>query len=60
MSEQTDTQNNTGRFPVMINPPVFFGASLIAILMVAYTITMPESASAAFSAVQGWIVGSAG
>ena len=60
MSEQTDTQNNTGRFPVMINPPVFFGAALIAILMVAYTITMPESASAAFSAVQGWIVGSAG
>lgn len=60
MSEQTEQQKETGRFPVMINPPVFFGAALIAILMVVFTISMPELASQAFSSVQGWIVGSAG
>ena len=60
MSEQTNTQNTTGRFQVRINPPVFFGSAIVAILLVLFTTTMPDTAKTFFSALQGWIVGSAG
>ena len=60
MSEQTNTQNTTGRFQVRINPPVFFGSAIVAILLGLFTTTMPDTAKTFFSALQGWIVGSAG
>ncbi|MAR02138.1 MAG: choline transporter [Oceanospirillaceae bacterium] len=54
------SEPQTGRFPVLINPPVFFGSAMVAILLVAFTIGMPETASQAFAAIQNWIVGTAG
>ncbi|TNC84049.1 MAG: choline transporter [Thalassolituus sp.] len=54
------SDSQTGRFPVQINPPVFFGSAIIAIALVLFTIGAPEHAKALFSDVQSWVVGSAG
>lgn len=54
------SDTRTGRFPVQINPPVFFGSAAIAIALVLYTVALPDQAKAFFAEIQSWIVGSAG
>lgn len=54
------SEPKTGRFPVQINPPVFFGSAIIAIALVLFTTTAPDQAKIFFSAVQSWIIGTAG
>ncbi len=64
----SDTSSNTPhehttehRKPrVQINPPVFFGAAGLCLFIVLFTILMPSQAATVFSAVQKWIVTSAG
>lgn len=43
-----------------INPPVFFSAAIITLLLVLYAVLVPENAGIVFPAVQAWVIDFAG
>ncbi|MBN8432292.1 choline BCCT transporter BetT [Microbulbifer salipaludis] len=38
------------------NPPVFYSATAVLLLMVAYAVLAPDNATATFKAIQSWVV----
>lgn len=43
-----------------INPPVFFSSAILSLLIVVYAVLVPEQAGDVFSAVQDWVISTAG
>ncbi len=48
------------KFPVKINPPVFFSSAAAIFLLVAFTLGFPDQAASFFAALQSWVVSDAG
>ncbi|MYM62678.1 choline BCCT transporter BetT [Pseudomaricurvus sp. HS19] len=45
---------------IRVNPPVFIGAGGLCLLFVLFAVMVPETAEALFSAIQSWVVNTAG
>ena len=45
---------------IKVNPPVFLGAGGLCLIFVLFTVAAPETAEPLFSAIQTWIVNTAG
>ncbi|MEQ9022117.1 MAG: choline BCCT transporter BetT [Pseudomonadales bacterium] len=60
MSEANET--NTTKLPgwIKVNPPVFIGAGGLCLLFVVFAVSMPNTAETVFSAMQSWVVHTAG
>lgn len=52
----TDTTDNSNAQPAHFNPPVFYSATAVLLLMVAYAVLAPDNATSTFQAVQAWVV----
>ncbi|WP_194757026.1 BCCT family transporter [Aliidiomarina indica] len=50
----------SGKRRILMNPPVFIGSGVIAAIFVLFGIFVPETANATFTAVQSWIMETAG
>ncbi|MDO3384588.1 choline BCCT transporter BetT [Gilvimarinus sp. SDUM040013] len=61
MSENnSESATQETKFNIKVNPPVFIGAGGLCILFVLFAVLFPENAETVFSAIQGWVVHSAG
>ncbi len=58
---ETGQNPNVVKAPwIKVNPPVFIGAGGLCLLFVLFTVLAPETAESAFSAVQEWVIQTAG
>ncbi|MBU2886874.1 choline BCCT transporter BetT [Gilvimarinus agarilyticus] len=55
-----NNQEQGSKINIKVNPPVFFGAGGLCLLFVLYAVIWPAHAEVVFSAMQGWVVHSAG
>ncbi|WP_226704993.1 BCCT family transporter [Microbulbifer elongatus] len=51
-----DTTSGSKEQPAHFNPPVFYSATAVLLLMVAYAVIVPENATSTFAMVQAWVV----
>lgn len=58
--DKSEPKKATPKPRIVINPPVFFSAAILTILLVGYSAFMPEQAGIVFGKTQAWISESAG
>ncbi len=62
----SENQSNEDKLNVMqnrwfrVNPPVFFGAGGLTLIFVLFAVIAPKTAQVLFSAIQAWVIHSAG
>ena len=52
----SDVSDNSSEQPAHFNPPVFYSATTVLLLMVAYAVLAPDHATTTFKALQAWVV----
>ncbi|MBB5212737.1 BCCT family transporter [Microbulbifer hydrolyticus] len=52
----TDSSDNSNQQPAHFNPPVFYSATAVLLLMVAYAVLAPDNATSTFQSLQEWVV----
>ncbi|WP_339674344.1 choline BCCT transporter BetT [Dasania marina] len=63
MSKQTDLASDTEEKKkswIKVNPPVFIGSVTLCLIFVLFTVLAPQLANHLFSAINGWVVHTAG
>ena len=52
----SDVSDNSNGQPAHFNPPVFYSATAVLLLMVAYAVLVPDHATSTFKSLQAWVV----